>query len=192
MKNFFSFFFLVLLFGSITLNAQDFAKKGAIELGGSVGFSSTTAVFDGETADNALSTFLIQPYIGYFVVDNLELALVPSLVYQSIGDFSSTAFGVFFAPAWNFDLKDSKIFPYIEGRIGYNTVNVDNGLTDNTNNGIAWGARGGAKFQLGNSALVNASVGYTQFTLEPDNWEGDRVGSNVFDLMAGFTVFFGN
>jgi hypothetical protein len=186
MKNFFSFFFLVLLFGSITLNAQDFAKKGAIELGGSIGFSSIKLVFDGETVGNSLNIFIFQPYLGYFVIDNLELALIPSITSVSSGGNSSTDYAFFFAPAWNFDLKDSKIFPYIEGRIGYSTSD------DASSKGLAWGTRGGAKFQLGNSALVNASVGYTQFTLEPDNWEGDRVGSNVFDLMAGFTVFFGN
>jgi len=27
--------------------------------------------------------------------------------------------------------------------------------------------------------------------MEPDGWEGDRVGSNGFDLMVGFTVFLG-
>lgn len=97
---------------------------------------------------------------------------------------SSTDYAFFFAPAWNFDLK-SKVFPYIEGRIGYSTQN------DNNRSGIAWGARGGAKFQLGNNALVNASLGYTQLTLEPDNHVGGRRGFNVIDLMAGFTIFFG-
>lgn len=85
MKKMFSFFFLVFLSGSVTLNGQDFATKGAIELGGSIGFSSTKQVFDGETVGNSLNIFIFQPYFGYFVIDNLEIALIPSITNVSSG-----------------------------------------------------------------------------------------------------------
>ncbi|MCJ7555266.1 MAG: hypothetical protein MUO34_15450 [Ignavibacteriaceae bacterium] len=196
MKKFFSFFFLVLLFGSITLNAQYFATKGTIELGGSAGFSSSTSVDNGETAEDAFTTFNFAPYVGYFVVNSLELGLIPSFVSQSFGDnYSANAFGVYFAPAWNFDLK-SNLFPFIEGRIGYNTTSttVTDGEgveTEFNSSGLAWGLRGGLKVQVGNSALVNLALFYDQLTMDPDNWDGDRNGENVFGVNVGFTIFWG-
>lgn len=190
MKKFFSFFFFVLLFGSIILNAQNFATQGTVELGGSLGFSSTTNVSAGESADNATTTFMVQPYVGYFIINGLELGLIPSFVSSSHGDNSTTSLGVYFAPAWNFDLK-SNLFPFIEGRIGYNSVNYDNGNTDATVSGLAWGLRGGVKVQVGNSALVNLALSYEQITMNPKDYDGDRNGSNIFGVNAGFTVFLG-
>lgn len=190
MKKSFYFFFAILFFGTITLSAQNFATKGTVELGGSIGFSSTTYVSNGESANDALSTFIVQPYVGYFVVNSLELGLVPSFMSQSLGDYSSSTFAIYFAPAWNFDLK-SNLFPFIEGRIGYNTTSTDNGITDASASGLAWGFRGGVKVQVGNSALVNLALSYDQITTDPENWDGDRNGANVFGVNAGFTIFLG-
>lgn len=193
MKKFFYLLTITLIVGSVSLSAQNFAQKGVWEFGGGIGFSSTTYVFDGESGDNSLSTFIFEPYVGYFVINSLELGLIPSFETSSFGDLSSNSFGIYFAPAWNFDLQ-SNVFPFIEGRIGYNTSSYDDGdseTDDPSSSGLAYGARGGVKLQLGNSALVNASLGYTMTTMEPDGWEGDRVGTDAFDIMLGFTVFLG-
>ncbi|MBE0539708.1 MAG: outer membrane beta-barrel protein [Ignavibacterium sp.] len=193
MKKSFYFFFVVLLFGTISLSAQNFATKGTVELGGSLGFSSTTMVYDGNSSDNSVSTFSIEPYVGYFVINSLELGLIPSFSTSSYGDQSSTSFGVYFAPAWNFDLR-SNLYPFIEGRIGYNTSSYDDGnseTNDPSSSGLAWGFRGGVKVQVGNSSLVNIALSYDQMTMEPENWSGGRIGQNVFGVNAGFTIFLG-
>jgi hypothetical protein len=184
---------LIVLLLSFSLNAQNFAKKGVIELGGSAGFSSITSVFNGESAENSTSVFMIEPYVGYFIMNGLELGLIPSFSTYSHGDASQTDFGIYFAPAYNFDLKSS-LYPFIEGRIGYNTSSYDDGNSeteDASSGGLAWGLRGGVKVQLGNSALLNFALAYNQITMNPENWDGDRNGYNSFDVMAGFTVFLG-
>lgn len=187
---------IVVLLFAVTLDAQNFAKKGVWELGGSAGFSSSTSVFNGETAEESATTFMLAPYLGYFVVNSFELGLIPSFVSQSFGDnYSASSFGVYFAPAWNFDLQ-SNLFPFIEGRIGYNTstttVTDDEGVEHEfTASGLAWGLRGGVKVQVGNSGLVNLALFYDQITMDPDNWDGDRNGENVFGVTAGFTIFWG-
>ncbi|HSW55245.1 MAG TPA: outer membrane beta-barrel protein [Ignavibacteriaceae bacterium] len=194
MKKFFYLLVLTLVIGSVSLSAQNFAKKGVWELGGGIGFSSSTGVSNGESADDAATTFTFEPYIGYFVINSLELGLIPRFNSYSFGDYSINSFGIYFAPAWNFDLQ-SNLFPFIEGRIGYNTSTVEyedeEGTVEQTLSGLAYGARGGLKYQLGNSALVNVSLGYTMVTLDPEDSEGDRNGSNDFDVMVGFTVFLG-
>lgn len=193
MKKSFYFFFVVLLFGTISLSAQNFATKGTVELGGSIGFSSTTYVSNGESSDNSYSNFSIDPYIGYFVINSLELGLIPSFSNSSYGDNSTTSFGVYFAPAWNFDLR-SNLYPFIEGRIGYNTSSYDDGdseTDDPSSSGLAWGLRGGVKVQVGNSSLVNFALTYDQITMDPEDWDGERNGANVLGVNAGFTIFFG-
>ena len=191
MKNLFYSSMLLILFGSASLFSQDFANKGVWELGGMIGFSSTTVVFDGESGDDALTQFTFEPYVGYFVINSFELGLIPSFTSLSQGDASISSFDIYFAPAWNFNLH-SAAFPYVEGRIGYGTATYDYGEgDDSTLSGLSWALRGGLKYQLGSSALVNVSLGYTQHTRNPEDWDGGRNGTNVFDVMAGFFVFLG-
>jgi Outer membrane protein beta-barrel domain len=194
MKKFTSVLLTLLLISSISVFGQNFAKKGVWELGGGIGFTSSTIVTDGESAEESMTSFIFQPYVGYFVIDCLELGLIPSFETTSIGDLSSNSFGIYFAPAWNFDLK-SNLYPFIEGRIGYNTTTIEyefEGDTyEQTLSGLAYGGRAGLKYQLGNAALVNLSLGYTMTTLNPEDWEGDRNGTNDFDVMVGFTIFLG-
>ena len=190
MKKLTVFLFVFITFG-LTANAQNFPNKGAFEFGGSVGFSSTTAVANGQSSSDALTSISFQPYGGYFVINNLELGLIPSFMSQSLGDFSSTSYGVYFAPAWHFNLQ-SNVYPFLEGRIGYNTTSVEitdaGQTTESTANGMAWGFRGGVKVQLGNSSLVNFGLSYDQTTLNPENSDG-RYGNNAFGVNVGFTVF---
>ena len=173
--------------------SQNFATKGTVELGGSLGFSSTTSVFDGNSGGDALSTIMLQPYIGYFVVNSFELGLIPSLISMFAGNQSQTNFGIYVAPAWNFDLR-SNLFPFIEGKIGYNTASYDDGVSitdDPSSSGLAWGLRGGVKVRVGNSALVILALSYDQITMNRSGWNGGRNGQNIFGVNAGFTIFLG-
>ena len=188
-----TFLFSALFILSSISFSQNFATKGTVEVGGSLGFSSSTSVNDGQSASNSTTTIRLEPYIGYFVVNSFELGFEPSFTTSSHGDYSSNSFGIYFAPAWNFDLR-SKLFPFLEGRIGYNTSSSDDGNSateDPTYSGIAWGLRGGVKAQVGNSALVNLALSYDQITMNPSGWNGGRNGQNIFGVNAGFTIFLG-
>jgi hypothetical protein len=193
MRKFTLLFAALFVFTSLSYS-QNFATKGTIEAGGSLGFSSSTSVSNGESASNSTTTIRLEPYIGYFVVNSFELGFEPSFTTSSYGDYSSTSFGIYFAPAWNFDLR-SNLFPFLEGRIGYNTSSQDVpsvlGTTEYTASGIAWGARGGVKVKIGNSGLFNLALSYDQITMNPKDWSGSRNGENIFAVNAGFTVFFG-
>ena len=188
------FFAALFVFTSLSFS-QNFATKGTIEVGGSLGFSSITGVSNGESSSNSLSTLRLEPYIGYFIVDGFELGFEPSFTTSSIGDYSSNSFGIYFAPAWNFDLR-SNLFPFLEGRIGYNTSsrdvsNGEGGTTKYTTSGLAWGAKGGVKVKIGNSGLFNLALSYDQITMNPKDWSGSRNGENIFSVNAGFTIFIG-
>ncbi len=170
----------------ISINAQDFATKGTWEAGGSISWSSITTVNDGESSENSLSQFVVEVPIYYFVIKGFELGLIPSFTSLSYGDGSASAFLIYLAPAWNFN-TNSNAYPFMEGRIGYNTAG--NGETES---GIAWAVIGGVKVQIGGGALIRFSIGYSQITLEESGNEGGRDGQNVIGIGAGFSVFFGN
>ena len=191
MKKFFTVFTIVFFACGVSLFAQNFAKKGTLELGGSVGFTSTTGVSNGETADESETNFMFNPYVGYFFMNSFEVGLIPSFSTSSFGDQSLSSFGVLLAPAYNFDLGNCW-YPFIEGRIGYNSQTVDpgiQGVDESTISGLEWGFRGGVKAQVGDNALVNVGLFYSNLTLNPEDWDGDRNGANVFGIEVGVGIF---
>jgi hypothetical protein len=155
-----------------------------------VGFSSETDVYDGETADESLTTISFMPRVGYFVIDGLGIYAAPMFENSSYGDASQSMFAFFVAPVYAFDLK-STVFPFIGAMVGYNSMNIDNGNTDQTYSGLSYGGMGGIAVVLGKNALMNVALGYRMITANPEDWEGDRIGSNQFDIEVGFSVFFG-
>jgi hypothetical protein len=173
----------------LNVKAQDFGTKGIIETGGVISFTSITDVSNGETADESTTLFALEPIIGYFVANGFEIGLMPIYVSQSFDDNSTSMFGIFLAPAYNFN-TGGNVYPFIEGRIGYNTVNYDDGDDDQSLSGLSYGGRGGIKVQLGGNSLLNFGVEYMMITLDPEDWEGDRNGENILAISAGWTVFF--
>jgi hypothetical protein len=191
MKKLFTFFTVLFLVSSVSLFAQDFAKKGIVELGGTVGFNSVTGVFDGETADESASQFWFNPYVGYFFMNSVEVGVIPRFSTYSFGDYSENSFGILLAPAYNFDLHNCW-YPFIEGRIGYNTSSYDDGNSetdDPSSSGLQWGFRGGVKAQVGKHALVNVGIFYDQVTMDPEDSDFDRIGYNQFGIEAGVAIF---
>lgn len=180
----------LLVIWSVNNHAQTFAKQGVIELGGTVGFSSETDVSDGETADESTTSFSFSPQIGYFVINGLELALMPVYSTESLGDNSSSMFGIFFMPQYHFDLQSS-VYPFIGGFVGYNSINFDRNGTETTLSGLSFGGGAGVKVQIGNSALLNVGLRYLIITANPEDWEGDRNGQNQLGIEAGFSIFLG-
>ena len=179
-----SIFFLT--FVSInSLSAQSFASEGTWEVGGNVSYTSITSVSNGETSENSLGIFSIDVPFYYFVIDGLELGLIPSYQNLSSGGSSASVFDILFGAAYNIK-TNSSAYPFIEGRVGYNTTS--NG---STRTGIVWAIIGGVKAQVGGNALINFGISYTQSTLNTENQEGGRNGTNVIGGQVGFTVFFG-
>ncbi|MGD8306237.1 MAG: outer membrane beta-barrel protein [Ignavibacteria bacterium] len=185
------FLILFIILGISNTEAQSFAHKGTIELGGTIGFESETDVYDGETDDESLTTFSFSPLFGYFIINGLELGLTPIYEITSYGDNSDTMFGIFFAPQYHFDLQ-SNVYPYVGGIFGYNSFNRDRLNSDDTFSGISYGGMAGIKIQIGNSSLINLRIRYLIATFNPEDWTGDRNGHNNLAIEAGFSIFLEN
>ncbi len=173
------------MLSALSLNGQDFAKRGIWELGGNISYSSLTNVSNGESSENSLGTFTFDVPVYYFVIDGLGLGLIPRYINLSFGESSASAFDILFGLAYNI-ATNSQAYPYGEGRIGYNTTS--NG---NSESGIVWAVIGGVKVQVGGNALVNFGIEYSQSTLEESGHEGGRSGSNLFAIRAGLVIFVG-
>jgi hypothetical protein len=154
----------VILFPQIG-NAGDFATKGVIELGGTASFSSVTG----------LTSFSISPYLGFFIIDQVELGFIPSLtVVSPSGGNSLTSYGIVAAPAYHFKLSSPSVTPFIEGQVGFSGVSAGGSSSTNFNGG----ARGGVKVLMGSNGLLGIGLGYNSIG-----------GTGVFGIQGGFTIF---
>lgn len=185
---------LVLIIGVILLlllaacNAKSqYATQGVMELGGSISFSSSTMVANGETADESTTIFQFMPYINYFVFfDGFSLGLLPgiNIIKQAGADESITNYAIFLSPGYTFT-TGGNLFPYIEGLIGY--TGLSGGSFDN--NGISFGGKAGIKLSVGNNGLASIGVSYILVDVSPDGAD-ERFGMNNLAITAGYSIFF--
>jgi outer membrane protein len=197
MKRLFSILSVVALLTSAAF-AQEFAKKGVVELGGNVGFTSITAIADGKSASNSTTIFQISPTVGYFVMDGLEIGIDPlelgyagtsatsGLTTLSEGSYTMTMVGIWAFGAYHF-LTGGNAFPYLQALVGY-TSESETGSPGAS--GLSYGFAGGAKFKLTGGLLLNAGISYKFYTYNPSG-ATNRFGLNVLGIGAGFSGFFG-
>ena len=159
-----------------------FTKKGQTEIIASISFASTTPVLDG-VSGKSTSTFTLAPYVGYFITDGFELGLGAGITSQS-GSYGSTTYAFVLAPAYNFNTK-SILYPYVQGEIGYNSINYSG---SGTYSGLIWGFEGGLKINIAGNALLKFGLNYDQYTQNIDGISG-RSGSNVFTAFGGIGLF---
>jgi hypothetical protein len=160
-----------------------FAKKGVVEVGGNISFSSISRVSDGETG-SAMTLLNFAPFVGYFITDGFELGVNPfSITSASYGGSSATEVMIFLAPSYNFEAKGNA-YPFIEALLGY--TSSSNG---ETRSGFSYGARGGVKLAVTGKGLLNLGLQYVMIT-QNRSGETERNGSNNFSISAGFTVWF--
>jgi hypothetical protein len=191
---------LIISFAFCTAQAQQFNKKGTLELGGSISYSSTTLVSDGTTDSKSNSVFTFNPIASYFITDGFSLGVSPGINMIKIGSLDNTLTNLmlFAVPGYTFG-KD-KVFPFIEGWIGYTAVSTSKDISISSIStgsiakldlsGISYGGRGGVKLLVGKSGLINASLSYMMITANAKG-ASKRSGFNNFAIALGYTVFIG-
>jgi hypothetical protein len=166
---------------------KHFVSRGTVELGGTIGFTSLTPVVGGNTGDNQ-SIFSLEPMVGYFVIDGLEVGLNPAtLVYASAGSSSVTQVRSFAFVGYNFQTS-TMIVPYLAGLAGYSASISSGGGTTTTHQGFCWGGQGGIKVGVAEHANLVIGLQYVQITLNPTG-ASTRTGSNEFSVNVGWTVW---
>ncbi len=163
-----------------------FATKGVVELSGSVAFQSRTGVDGGTTSSTTYTTFSLQPSVGYFVTDGLEIGLDPlSLTVNSRTGASSSQTELHILGGVAYNIKtEGAAFPFVEGMAGFSTYSSGTYSA----NGFTWGARGGVKIAVASHVLVLGGVQYVQVTENPSG-ATSRNGYNTLLVGVGLSVW---
>ena len=198
MKKLFTVFFLtIVLLTTLTYNSNaQFKNRGTIEVGGTISYTSVTAVSNGTTDNNSSSMFNFTPMLSYFVVDGFYLGVSPgiNIVKVAGSDNPVTNLMLFAVPGYAFGKGD--VFPFVEGWLGYSALNSDGVSFEGTSSGklelsgLSYGARGGVKLQVGKGGLVNMGLSYIAYTFNAKGAD-KRTGMNTLAFVIGFSVFFG-
>lgn len=191
---------LLLLLAACNAHAQ-YATMNVVELGGSISYSNSKMVSGGNTVQNeSASIFQFLPYINYFITDGFSLALVPGINIISLTTPSTTSgstttsitnYALFLSPGYTFS-TGGKLFPYIEGMVGYTKLKSDNnplGGTSVDNGGISYGGKAGVKIAVGNSGLAAIGASYIFFNFTPKGAD-TRSGINNLAFSLGYSIYF--
>jgi hypothetical protein len=159
-----------------------YGDQGVVELGGSFGLSAAENSF-GISAD---------PFIGYFLVDNIELGATLGVRHASVGGENSNQFALLVEPSFHVPINDG--FFYFIG-LGIGAALVDTSVTD-SELGLAIAPRTGVQFLIGRSGLLNLGARYSIVLSDVDSAVGLGGGEtvlafrNTFDVQAGYTIMF--
>ena len=170
---------MVLALPLTAIAGENFARRGVAELGGTIGFSSTSIV---DSPADAFNVFQFEPSVGYFVTDGLEIGARPiGITVTSAGDNTVTQVFTLASLAYNF-ATGSSAYPFLEGLVGFSSLSGSLSFNDASESGVAWGGRGGVKVAIAEHALLNLAIGYTRETY------GEN-GLGVLAVLAGFSVW---
>jgi len=170
---------------TINISAQKYASENIWEIGGSISYTNTTAVTDGEASDHLIyKAFSLEIPAYYFVIKNLELGFIPAYQYSDDHGNISSGYSLFFGTAYHFP-ANAYTFLFFEGRIGYNAASI----YSKDSSGMVWMVIGGVKVRVGGSTLVNLGVGYTQSTMANGGSDDGRRGANILSIKAGLAIF---
>ena len=154
--------------------------KGRIELGGNVDFSHQS--YDGGSG----SGLTIAPRVGYFIKPKWELEPTVLISHSSMGDYSSSSFGLLFNVAYHFEKRsDAKYLPYVIGGLGFISYSGDVGNNDNMSMVLPH-LGGGIKYFFTNTALIRTELFFEHVT----NAGGAKdANANDIGLTAGVSIF---
>ena len=190
MRNVFAILAAVMLIAgaavpSVGYSTDRFGNKGQIELGGTLGFTSNTRVVAGSTGD-AATTINLQPFVGYFIVDALELGVNLRLNSTTSKGNTTSDYTFLFSPAWNFRIQNSTVTPAIAALIGYGSSTTGG----SSYSGLSAGGRATLKILVLSNVNLHIGGEYLMNTRNASGYSGSRNGDNVLSFEAGFAIFF--
>lgn len=159
---------------------QAYARAGVLELGGSAGFAAASDYM----------RFELSPSIGLFLVDNLELSLLTSLIHFNLdgdtpgGDVSATEFRALIEPSFHLPFSRS-LFGFLGVGAGVNYITGHDA-------GFVLQPRLGVKFLVGRSGLLSPSFNVAYSTVDAIRTEAGTVLAvqTSYGMNIGYTVMW--
>jgi hypothetical protein len=159
-----------------------YSEAGVVELGGSLSVSG---------GGDAMS-LAADPFIGYFLWDNLQASMIVGTRVSNIGGNTATRFSVVLEPSFHYPFN-RYVFGFAGIGVGMASANP---AIDDTTFGTAIAPRAGVQFLVGRSGLVNVGVRQVLTFVDADDsidpYQGRTVlaFTNSFDGQVGYTVMF--
>lgn len=177
---------VVLLLAVPVLFAQDALMKGALDLGGSFGFTSQSGDLYENAAGDGQSVITFAPDMGYFLMDNLSLGLLLDYSSRSQGDDKASTF--MYGPKLNYYLGamgSGNPFVHAAFIFGSSTTEVGGTEFKHSTSEMQFGA--GYLVWLNDHVGLDVLLGYSMDSITPDG--GDAVKGSAFGIMIGFKMF---
>ncbi|HET6612357.1 MAG TPA: hypothetical protein VFG83_10220, partial [Kofleriaceae bacterium] len=146
-----------------------YARAGVLELGGSAGLSAADDLF----------RLSIEPSIGYFFFDNIELTAIAGLSFISENDAESTLFTALIEPSFH--------MPFTQTVFGFVGLGAGVAYADDPGVGFALAPRAGAKIMVGRSGVLTPAVQLRFNTHESIDGSSNLAVSTSLELNIGYT-----
>ena len=167
----------LLLIVSAGLSAQ--TMQGQWMVGGTAGFNSTSNDPDGGA--DAVTTFNLNPNIGYFVIDNLAIGL--NLGFESHSGAGSV-FSVGPQVRYYFVNLGESAKLFAQGRFGFASFSPEEG---DSYSGTEWGVGVGLAYFLNPHVALEGLLEYSSLTPNSDF----DFKQNTFGFNVGFQIHLG-
>lgn len=180
MKNLFAVLFV--LFFTVSVFAQSPIGKGSYSIGGNISYTSETY----EDSDDSQNTFLFNPQLGYFFIDNFYTALTLTYGYNSIGDFSYNSYGI--GPAVRYYFDAEKLKPFLGASYSYLKFTESNSDDETTHTEFKLTC--GADYFVSDGFALEVSLNYSFINYDlPSNLYDNNNSVKKFVIGIGVNYF---
>jgi hypothetical protein len=151
-----------------------YGRAGVLELGG----------FAGMTAASGFMATNINPTIGWFFADNMQLSAILGLSHVRTETDSATMVSVLAEPSYH--------LPFSRSAFGFLGLGIGTAYHGDQGLGFALAPRIGANFMVGRSGILSPSVSYQYNSHETEEMEGNTyvVMSTALAANIGYTVMW--
>jgi hypothetical protein len=161
-----------------------FLNQGAIVGSGSISFYSGKNKQGGSSGfEETVTTVSLEPWAGYFVIDNLGVGLSVNLSSEKFeveGSSAVKSSALTLGPVIRFYPTDGI---FLQGYFGFGNEKVDFGSGENKESLTEWIAGAGYSFRISESVLLDPMLGYWS-----RNHSDSDATSTRFCITIGFTI----
>lgn len=152
-----------------------YGRAGVLELGGSAGF----------LAASGFQSLSVNPSVGWFLADNLQMSAIMGVSYVSTAESSATLFSLLVEPSYH--------VPFSQRTFGFLGLGMGGSSAKDVGFGFAIAPRLGANILIGRSGILTPSLSYQYTTHEVTEMRQDTPLAAISTaLMAniGYTVMW--
>jgi hypothetical protein len=192
---------MLLCVSSFCQKSSLFIQKGHLEFGGNIGFTYTSYKDDENYKDQTSTNLLINPSIGYFLFDGLQIGFYPfgytnqvdKYTYQSSysnqkREITASASNICLFIAKYFDMNRN-YYPYLQIQYGIVSGKSKSNSYTSSISGNSFDAVAGMKIEVVKNCLINFGLDYKIMSLT-NNYSSGENKYNQIGFTSGISIWF--